>query len=221
MREPGPEGAGEKDGREAATAAAARCWAALRRRFPSRDLDHDEVLAGIAAGVGDAQPEVVLARLDEASRVLFGSASAPLVEQAARLEPLIAGLAGPTPADDDYRALLLDRALARRLTHPILLAAVGHELARRAGLTSRVCRSPEGWWTALIGPDGCVLVGSAAATPPSSLDDVRLACAHEVAVAVLARLRALAPPPGDRRAERMLQELLEAAGADGHGHGHG
>ena len=57
-----------------------------------------------------------------------------------------------------------------------------------------------------------MLVGPAGMAVPPTLQGVRMACAHETALAVLVRLRALAPPPRDRRAELMLQELVEQAG---------
>jgi hypothetical protein len=75
------------------------------------------------------------------------------------------------------------------------------------------------WWTALFAAEGCVLVGSEGNSVPPTLQGVRMACAHETALAVLVRLRALAPPPRDRRAEGMLQELVQRAGEIGpHAH---
>ena len=91
------------------------------------------------------------------------------------------------------------------------MAALGHELARRAGLASAVCRAGDDWWTGVFGPEGCVLVGSAAGVVPRSLAGVRVACAHEVAVTALARLRALLPPPADVQADDLLRVLVESA----------
>lgn len=48
-----------------------------------------------------------------------------------------------------------------RQAHPILIAAIGHELARRAGIRSYVGSCAEAPWLVVKGEDGMALVGSA------------------------------------------------------------
>ena len=183
----------------------------LTRRFSTAEVEHGEVLAGIATVLGGPDAAVLLDELDDHARGLFGAEVAGLLEQAGAVERLLDGLVGGRRDPADPEQLLLHGALRQGAGHPLLVAALGHELARRAGLASAVCRAGDDWWTGVFGPEGCVLVGSAAGTVPRSLAGVRVACAHEVAVTALARLRALLPPPADVQADDLLRVLVESA----------
>lgn len=189
----------------------ARAVGELSRRFSSAEVEHGEVLAGIAAVLGGPDAAALLDALDDHARPLFGSESEGLLQQAAVVERVLDGLVGGRRDPADPQQLLLHGALREGAGHPLLVAALGHELARRAGLASAVCRAGDDWWTGVFGAEGCVLVGSAAGVVPRSLQGVRVACAHEVAITSLARLRALLPPPADAQADDLLRVLVESA----------
>ena len=191
--------------------ATGRAVGELSRRFATAEVEHGEVLAGIAAVLGGPDASALLDALDDHARGLFGAECVGLLEQAAVVERVLDGLVGGRRDAADPEQLLLHGALRQGAGHPLVVAALGHELARRAGLASAVCRAGDDWWTGVFGPEGCVLVGSAAGVVPRSLAGVRVACAHEVAVTALARLRALLPPPADVQADDLLRVLVESA----------
>jgi hypothetical protein len=86
----------------------------------------------------DADPHALWDCLDETARPLFGLARAPLHQQAEEIAEAITNRLGLRATTDSHGHLLLNHALADRVAHPILLATIGHELARHAGLCSVV-----------------------------------------------------------------------------------
>ncbi len=74
---------------------------------------------------------------------MFGVADESLFAQADALADVITNRLGLEVNGGDWRTLLLGDALVRRAAHPLLLASLGHELARRAGLHSVVARSQD------------------------------------------------------------------------------
>jgi hypothetical protein len=178
------------------------------RRLSTPTRHHDHWLVTLGEEFGGEDPAVMLAGLDDAARPLFGLAGEELAAQAHGLAGVLAGHLALQPTASDHRGLLLGDVLRRRRAHPILIAALGCELARRAGLQARVCTTPRGWWTGLSRHHTVTLVGFDSGTPgrtPPSL--VRGHCPHEVAYALLRSLHHLGPP-GWRPAVRRLIDVL-------------
>jgi hypothetical protein len=150
-------------------------------------LEHDAALVTIAAAFGDAGCAQDLWNwLDDAARPLFSVAAGDLQARAAALAEVMTRALGLAAMADRYEGLLLDRAVARRSGHPLLLATVGHELARRAGWPSLVGHAAGHSATALVA-DGCFLpifYGDV----PEDFDPAKLRarCPHEVAFGLLA-----------------------------------
>lgn len=185
--------------------------ASLARELRSPGLQHDEALARIAAILGGAPREAPQERLDELSRPIFGAAGADATEQAHALAELLTDRLGLLPDHDDHRALLIDHALESRRAHPILIAAIGHELARRAGVRSFVGSCAKAPWLVVKGENGLALVGSADLPAAPTAGAIYRHCPHEVAYSVLARIRELAPGGVVLKAEG-VQRLLPVAG---------
>jgi len=103
--------------------------------------------------------------------------------------------------DDDPEAFLLDAVVSRRAGHPLLLAVVLQEAARRAGFPLLILGSGETWVAGDVRFDPAVLVdpGRRAAWPPPSSPPelLRVRCSHEVALGVIARLAAAYALQGD------------------------
>jgi hypothetical protein len=79
--------------------------------------------------------------------------------------------------------------LVTRRADPLVMAMIGHEIARRAGLESCVCSEGPHSWTALLDEENCTLVGSSQAVLGDAREcGFRVVCAHETAVLLLERL---------------------------------
>jgi hypothetical protein len=107
------------------------------------DLAYDQAMITLATTINGADPHALWDHLDEAAIPLFRVARDDLRAQAAALAQAITdGLGlGASPGGP----LLLDQALTERTADPLLLAAIGHELARHAGLRSAVACSRSGY----------------------------------------------------------------------------
>jgi hypothetical protein len=81
----------------------------------------------------------------------------------------------------------LDRVLQQRRGHPLIVAALGAELLRRAGVPAAVCSSPTRWFVGLDGDGRTALLDARLSAHPCP-DRVRRHCAHEVAFCVLTGL---------------------------------
>lgn len=173
----------------------------------SPGLEHDRAQAALAASFSVTAHGAPEALLDEASLPLFGIASLHPREQARELADLLTNGLCLRPERHDHRALLIDHALVQRSAHPIQIAVIGHELARRAGVPSFVGSCEGEPWTVLRGDGEMALVGPASIAGPPQAAGVRCRCAHQVARAVLTELRRLAPPESVPRAERLLRAL--------------
>ncbi len=176
-------------------------------------LEHDTAMVAIAAAFGEAGCEQGLWDwLDDAARPLFcvpaAEPGAPdLPERGAALAETMTRALGVAGTRDRYEGLLLDRAVARRSGHPLLLAAVGHELARRAGWAALVGHGPHGSCTVLTA-DGYfmpIFYGGV----PDELDPARLRarCPHEIACAMLAGLSRHGPADLAAGATRVRESL--------------
>jgi len=158
----------------------------LARALSEPTLSHDTALATLSHAFGETCcARRLLARIDDGARPMFGVAGASLFEQADALADVITNRLGLQVGAGDWHTLLLGHALARREAHPLLLASLGHELARRAGLRSVVARSRDEFC--------CVLTAGELALPvcfgavPEGLDvsSLRSHCAHELAFTIL------------------------------------
>jgi hypothetical protein len=92
--------------------------------------------------------------------------------------------------------------LSSGLAHPLLLATLAHELARRAGIRSAVARYGNSFWTALISDDAYLPIGFG---PPAPLaaQELRACCAHHIAREMLSAIAATAPAAQARRADQL------------------
>ncbi|MGA9316406.1 MAG: hypothetical protein WBV77_17475 [Solirubrobacteraceae bacterium] len=174
-------------------------------RSPS--LEVSSALISIATALVGCDTRRVLDTLDNAAIDLFGAQPLPLQAQAQRLGYALANTLALTPGSTDHRGLLIDQALSRRQAHPVLIAAIGHELARRAGLRSQLCVTAEGWWTALIDQDRVILVGSGDRDLPASTSNVRYACPHQLAGVILSQLARHRGQPWSDRASQLERSL--------------
>jgi hypothetical protein len=149
-----------------------------------------DLLLALCAELGPVDGEGVRERLDDDSRALFGLAALEPLARADRLAEVMdleLGLGAAT--DRGPRGLLVDRVLDDRRGHPALLAAIGTELALRAGVPAGVYASPRRWFVGIgLGDDLVVLdarLREGTVEPPTEL---RAACAHELAFCVLCGL---------------------------------
>lgn len=180
--------------------------AALERVLLAPDLAVDDALLALAGRFAGCDRATVLERLDDGARSLFGASAQPAREQGERLAcALVHGL-GLRPATHDAQALLIDRALASGRAHPLVIAAVGHELARRAGFAVRVCRASSDWWVAVPGDEVLTAIACSPGTP-SPQGPLRALCAHQLAFALLAHLHHYGPAAWHGPAARLLRRL--------------
>lgn len=170
-------------------------------------LRHDQAQAALAAAFSATAMEVPGALLDAAALPLFGVGAAPVREQAQALADQLTNGLCLVAERHDHRALLIDHALTRRCAHPMQIAVIGHELARRAGVESLVGCCEGALWTVIRGGGELALVGPAEAPGRTPASSVAPRCPHQVAAAVLWEIRALAPPAASHRAARLLATL--------------
>jgi hypothetical protein len=166
-------------------------------------------MVGLATALGDADPHELRDRLDETARPLFGLGRAALHEQAAELGEAITNRLGLRATANRHGHILLNHALAERAAQPILLAALGHELARHAGLASVVARSRDDYWTLLTADDMFLPIGYGNRSSLTT-SELQACCAHEIAHQVLLRIAADGAPERVRRANRLRVALTSA-----------
>jgi hypothetical protein len=181
-----------------------RCAARL---LGERGLEHDEAQAALAAAFSVTAMDSPRARLDEASLPLFGCASRCVAGQAQALADALTNQLCLRPERRDHRALLIDHALAERSAHPLQIAVIGHELGRRAGISTFVAGYGGEFWTAVRGAEGLALVGTAAISGSPTGAEVGCRCPHQVAHAVLRRIEHCGPPEAAERAARLLRAV--------------
>ncbi len=159
----------------------------IRCLFALEDLPHDDVLSVIAGHYGGACESAE--PLDDAARALFDVAGAPCDVQARCLMEVLFLQLGLSPDDCSVDALILPAALATRRADPLVLAMIGHEIARRAGLESHVCVAGADAWTAVLDAENCTLVGASPFTGVDAREGrIHVACAHETATLLLERI---------------------------------
>jgi hypothetical protein len=172
----------------------------------SSELALDTALLCVASLAGDVDARGVLETLDAASREMFDVPRADCVAQCERLAQTLTRTLGLTAAAGDADTLLIDRALAGRQAHPLLIACIGSEVARRAGLCSEVCQSSDGWWTVISHGGEFALVGANAAEEPDRRA-MRRCCSHQIAGALLELLRAASAEPLASRLTQIAQGI--------------
>jgi len=127
------------------------------------------------------------AALDDASRSLFGLAGLGADDQAARVRHVLGAELGFGCAGCGPRSLLLGEVVAHRAGHPLLLACVGHELTRRAGVVTSV-HSSAACWMLRFHDDHQAAYVSFGEPPAEQVDGARRRCSHELAYASLVAL---------------------------------
>jgi hypothetical protein len=149
-----------------------------------------DLLLSLSAEFGAVDGDAARERLDDDSRALFGLAALDSLERADRLaEAMDRDLGLAALSDDPARGLMLDHVLEDRHGHPALIAAIGAELALRAGVPAGVYASPRRWFIGLgLGDEFVVLDARLAAGSADAPREVRPACAHELAFCVLCGL---------------------------------
>jgi hypothetical protein len=170
----------------------------LARALSQPTLSHDCAMATISHAFGGAGVAGLLERIDDVARPMFGVGDGSLFAQADALADVITNRLGLQVNGREWRALLLGDALARREAHPLLLASLGHELARRAGLQSVVARSHDDFCCVLITGEMALPVCFGEAPDGLDVSALRSCCAHELAFTILAVIGGRARRSGGR-----------------------
>jgi hypothetical protein len=148
-------------------------------------------------------------RLDQLALPLFAAGPGGR-ERAGALAELLLERFRPDPVLVD--GLWLDRALDSGRGHPVMLAAVATEAARRAGWSAMVCSSRQSWFAGLVEDGVLWLVDpTGEASGSSAPKTVRRHCAHEVAFIVLTGLAERFAGPRDREQARRLRTQLDVS----------
>jgi regulator of sirC expression with transglutaminase-like and TPR domain len=176
----------------------------------------DALLLSLAAEFWPVDPAAAQAQLDDQARRLFGAAAlsppdcAHLLGTVLERDLRIAPDAGPDP-----ELLRLDTLPHRRRGHPLLVAALGVELFRRAGVEAAVCSSPTRWFVGIAGADRTVLLDARlSANDDRCPDHVRRHCAHELAFCALTGLAERFARAGRRSPARLALALRLALPVD-------
>jgi hypothetical protein len=176
----------------------------------------DELLLSLAAEFWPVDADDARERLDDAARGLFGVAALAPADRAHRLGTVLEHelTIAPDPgADPDL--LRLDRIVHQRRGHPLMIAALGAELLRRAGVPAAVCSSPTRWFVGVGGGERAVLLDARLSAHDDPCPDrVRRHCAHEVAFCTLTGLAERFARAGRRSPARLALALRLALPVD-------
>lgn len=143
----------------------------------------------IAAAFGPEDAMATHELLDEFALALFGMASSDPEAQANSLLWLMAGqLRFTGHVSDDPEQQLLPRVVATRCGHPLMLAIVASELARRAGIAVTVYSSPDRWFVGFDAGDHVLLLDASLAHVPPAPSQVRAHCRHDLAYVTLSAI---------------------------------
>ena len=171
-------------------------------------LEHDDALVAVAAAFGaPGCAQGLWEWLDDSARALFATRTDDLRQRAAALADLMTNRLGLAACADRYEGLLLDHAVVRQSGHPLLLAAVGHELSRRAGWPSFPAHADGGACTVLTAEGYFLPIFYGAV--PDTLDAAQLRprCAHATTYAVLTAIGRHAPADMAASATRIRESL--------------
>ena len=177
----------------------------------------DELLLSLAAEFWPVDADLARAQLDDQARRLFGAAALDPADCAHRLGTVLERELTITPTQSaDPDVLRLDRLLDRRRGHPLVVAALGAELLRRAGVAASVCSSPTRWFVGLGSGGRTVLLDARLSAHQDPCPDrVRRHCAHEVAFCVLTGLAERFARAHRRSPARLALALRLALPVDG------
>lgn len=149
----------------------------------------DRILLDLAGEFGPADTQGALDQLDDLARGLFGIASLSNEEAGTHLIGALGRDGGFAPGAPRVDGLMLDRVLRDRRGHPALLAAVYHEVARRAGVPASLFTGGRDWFVGLEEAGELLLVvPSPFVTPTGEELDLRRCCTHDLAHGVLGEL---------------------------------
>ncbi len=146
----------------------------------------DAILIGLCEELHGVDAHAVEAQLDDEARVLFGLSGIDGDGQADEAGRLMEECLGYRSDYGDPRGLLIDHALERRYGHPLMLACIGHELTRRAGMTTVVLSSASAWILRFCAHGSTAYLSFG--EPPDGDDPIRRHCSHELAYAALVGL---------------------------------
>jgi hypothetical protein len=148
-----------------------------------------ELLLAIAGEFGAADAAATQRLLDDFALALFGFADEDAGEQAAALLRLMtADLRFAACDGDEPEQLLLPAVVQSRRGHPLMLAVVGREIARRAGIGAAVFSSPRRWFVGLQADDHLLLLDASLRDAAQAPIQVRPHCRHELACCALTGL---------------------------------
>jgi hypothetical protein len=175
----------------------------LARALSEPTLSHDRAMATISHAFGGACVAGLLERVDDIARPMFGVADESLFAQADALADVITNRLGLEVNGRDWRTLLLGDALVRRAAHPLLLASLAHELARRAGRNSVVARDQRLYCCVLIAGEMALPICFGEAPDQLDVSSLRSCCPHELAFTILAAIGRHAPVAQAGAADRV------------------
>jgi Transglutaminase-like superfamily len=176
----------------------------------------DELLLALAAEFWPVDGATAQARLDDEARRLFGATTLAPGDRAHLLGTVLEHDLQIAPdAGADPELLRLDLVVDRRRGHPLLVAALGVELLRRAGVEAAVCSSPTRWFIGIMAGDRTVLLDARlSAHDDPCPDHVRRHCAHELAFCALTGLAERFARAGRRSPARLALALRLALPVD-------
>lgn len=172
----------------------------------------DELLLALTAEFRPVDAQHAHEQLDDFSRSLFGLSELDAAGQAGCVTHALRHELGLRCGDvRDPEAMDLDRVLERRRGHPLVLAVVAVELARRAGATARVCSAPTRLFAGFGSPSMRLVETTPPVGAPPPADSIVPHCPHAIAFGILNGLcDSLARTPG-RDGEAQHARVLQSA----------
>lgn len=167
-----------------------------------------ELQLAIAGEFGCADTVATHGLLDDLARGLFDVADSPPEIQANALLGLMTGDMRFTAHTDGERDdLLVPRVLQTRRGHPLTLAIIACELARRAGISTGVYSSPARWFIGLQTEQQLLLLDAGLIDGSGRPPLVIAHCRHELAFCTLTGLSRSLEDHGQLQAARRATRL--------------
>jgi hypothetical protein len=163
-----------------------------------------DVLLVMTGAFQEVDLDAMDARLDELARPLF---DVPAEARAGRLAEQLSRF---SLDERSVCGLWLDDVVRSGRGHPMLVAAVGAELGRRAGLDAGVFSTPSVWYAGVVEGERLWLIDLGEPTADSaSPRTLRRHCGHELAFAALSGLAARFTGPDAERLRRRAAHLRD------------